>query len=86
MERPLEKRFNFSRNSSFWQHVYACDVKFVGINVRGTCLISKNHEHLSLEIIIPAIQYVITTPYRDVPTLVGGGGWYYLIVTIVNGY
>ena len=26
--------------------MHACDIKFVGINVRGTCLISENHEHL----------------------------------------
>ena len=26
--------------------MYACDIKFVGINVRGRCLISENHEHL----------------------------------------
>ncbi len=35
----------FSRNSSLLQ---ACGIKFVGIhvNVRGTRLISENHEHL----------------------------------------
>ncbi len=26
--------------------MHACGIKFVGINVRGTCLISENHEHL----------------------------------------
>ena len=26
--------------------MHVCDTKFVGINVRGRCLISENHEHL----------------------------------------
>ncbi len=26
-------------------NMHACDINFVGINVRGRCLISKNHEH-----------------------------------------
>ncbi len=43
----LEKfcRFYFRRIATFLQHA----IKFVGINnydVRGTCLISKNREHL----------------------------------------
>ncbi len=29
--------------AAFCKH--ACGIKFVGINVRGTCLISENHEH-----------------------------------------
>ncbi len=38
-------RIQFSRNSSLCS-MHACDIKFVGINVRGTCLISENHKHL----------------------------------------
>ncbi len=26
--------------------MHACDIKFVGINVCGTCLISENRKHL----------------------------------------
>ncbi len=25
--------------------MHACGIKFVGINVRGTCLVSENYEH-----------------------------------------
>ncbi len=38
--------------------MHACDIKFAVINVHGTCLICKNHEHLyPRNNIIPAIQY-----------------------------
>ena len=38
---------SFLRNSSLLQAcMHACGTKFVGINVRGTRLISENHEHL----------------------------------------
>ncbi len=33
-----------SWNSAFCS-MHACDIKFVGINVRGTCLIRENYEH-----------------------------------------
>ena len=37
--------------------LHACDIKFVGINVRGTCLINENREHLYPQN-IPAIRYI----------------------------
>ncbi len=36
--------------------MHACSIKFVGINVRGTCLISENHEHFLYPQKVPAIQ------------------------------
>ncbi len=39
------KRFNFRGIAAFFSK-HACDIKFVGINVRGTCLISENRKHL----------------------------------------
>ena len=33
------------RNSSLYAACNACDNKFVGINVCGTCLINENHKH-----------------------------------------
>ena len=36
--------------------MHACGIKFVGINVRGTRLVSENHEHLYPPK-VPAIRY-----------------------------
>ncbi len=35
--------FNFRRIAHSFASMHACDVKFVGINVCSTCLISENH-------------------------------------------
>ncbi len=44
--------------------MHACGIKFVGINVRGTCLISEKHESLYLRN-IPAIRYLFGTHNYD---------------------
>ena len=41
--------------------MYACEIKFVGINVRGTCLIRENNEHLYLSFIYPL--YTVSATY-----------------------
>ncbi len=51
------------------QHaLHACDIKFMGINVCGTCLISENREHLkytrymvdTCEIKTPVVRSTVT--------------------------
>ena len=37
--------YTLLRNSSLYAACNACDNKFVGINVCGTCLINENHKH-----------------------------------------
>ena len=44
--------------------MHACNIKFVGINVRGACLISENHEHLyPRNIAIIRFRNVPLSPY-----------------------
>ena len=43
----------------------ACDIKFMGINVHGTCLISQNREHLYPRNIY-AIRYLYCTSSQTI--------------------
>ncbi len=45
--------------------MHACDIKFAVINVRGTCLIHENHEHLYPRNIL-AIRYSLLETFNTI--------------------